>query len=69
MFSNYPDLMTIRDLQRALHIGRSAAYRLINDGGLRHLRIGRSIKIPKSYLIDFVLSSCYTENTATTLPS
>ena len=59
MFSEFPDLLSVEDLQKALGIGRTMAYRLINSGEIKHLRIGKSIKIPKRYLIDFVLSSCY----------
>ena len=59
MFSPYPDLLTMRDIQNALGIGRSTAYRLINLGVLKHLRIGKNIKVPKQFLIDFVTDSCY----------
>ena len=59
MFEEYKDLLDMSDLQSALGIGRSTAYRLIKDGQIRHLRIGKSIKVPKCYLVDFVESSCY----------
>jgi excisionase family DNA binding protein len=68
MFSGYPDLMTIEDLQKACGIGRTTAYRLINSGAIKHLRLGKVIKIPRRYLIAFVLSACYTEG-ATDPPS
>ena len=60
MFETYPDILTINDLQKALGIGRTMAYRLVNNGSIKHLRIGESIKIPKRYLIDFCEGSCYT---------
>ena len=64
MFDKYPDVLNIADLQTALSIGRSMAYRLINEGHIKHLRIGKSIKIPKTFLIDYVAKSsemCYNE--------
>lgn len=69
MFDSYKDLLTITDIQNALGIGRSMAYRLIKDGKLRHLRIGKAIKVPKRYLVDFVRDSCYTDAVTASLPS
>lgn len=59
MFDNYPDVLTIGELQKALGVGRSMAYRLIGDGSIKHLRIGNTIKIPKRFLVDYVLQKCY----------
>lgn len=69
MFAGYPDLMSMESLQKALGIGRSMAYRLISDGSIRHLRIGKIIKIPKRFLVDFVLTECYNDDVATNPPS
>lgn len=64
LFAELPDLLTMEDMQKALGVGRSMAYRLIRDGSIRHMRIGKAIKIPKRFLIDFVLSSCYNNDVA-----
>lgn len=69
MFDNFKDLLDISDIQCALGIGRSMAYRLVRDGKIRHLRIGKTIKIPKPYLLDFVENSCYTDGVVVDLPS
>lgn len=69
MFDSYKDLLDITDIQGALGIGRTMAYRLIKDGKIRHLRIGKTIKVPKLYLVDFVQNSCYTDNVTARLPS
>ena len=50
----YPDLMTVKDIQDILHIGRSTAYKLLQSGELRTLRIGSIYRIPKAYLTDFI---------------
>ena len=65
MFNDYPDVLSIEDLQIALNIGRSMAYRLVRTGSIRHLRIGKNIKIPRRYLVDYVESACYNKVTAT----
>lgn len=54
LFRDYPDMLTVTDATKALGIGRNATYRLIRSGTLRSLRIGRSIRIAKSWLIDYV---------------
>lgn len=49
-----PDLITVKDVQNILHIGRSTAYKLLQSGELRALRIGSIYRIPKTYLDDFI---------------
>lgn len=59
MFNDYPDLLTINDLQKMLRVGRTLTYRIINDGTIKHFRVGKNIKIPKQCVIDYVINSCY----------
>ena len=54
MFKEYPDIMTVPQVADALKIGRKAAYALVNSNLLGHIRIGRTIKVPKEMLVDFV---------------
>ena len=49
-----PDVLTIPELQKVLRIGRSTAYRLIKTSKLRCIRIGRSIRIPREYVLEFI---------------
>jgi excisionase family DNA binding protein len=58
-FENFPDLMTVYDMQNALGVGRNVAYRLIRDGSIQSIKIGRSVRVPKAFLIDFVYGVCY----------
>lgn len=53
-----PDVLTISELQKVLRIGRSTAYRLIKTKELPCVRIGRSIRIPKEYIREFVEAQC-----------
>ena len=56
LFIDYPDVLNIEDIQKALGIGRDLAYRLIRSGKIKYKKIGREYKVPKPYLIDFILS-------------
>ena len=56
MFKEYPDVITIEDLQDMLHIGRSSAYGMLNDGTIKARRNGRRYIIPKASVINYVAS-------------
>lgn len=54
MFKEYPDILTIPQVAEALGIGRKAAYDLVNKKKLGAVRVGRTIKVPKFSLEEFV---------------
>ena len=63
MFEQCSDLLTIKELQAALHIGRNKAYQLIRSGEIKSIKVGNAIRIPKLYFIEYVRNLCYTVNT------
>jgi len=65
MFNEFPDVLTMDDMQKALGIGRTMAYRLINNGRIKHMRIGKAIKVPKQFLVDYIYSECYNDSVET----
>lgn len=54
MFQDYPDMMTVFQLQKVLGVGRNTAYNLIRDNKVKSVRIGRTIRIPKQWLIEYI---------------
>ena len=60
LFDAYPDIMTVLQISEALHIGRNSAYNLVNSNSIRHLRIGSSIRVPKTCLVEYVASAWFT---------
>ena len=50
-------LLTVKELQDYLGIGRSKAYELVNEPNFPTLRIGRSIRIPKDQLEEWIKKS------------
>ncbi len=54
MFSNYPDVVSVQDVQAMLHIGRNAAYGLLQSGAIATIRVGKRYIIPKASVIDFL---------------
>ncbi len=57
MFSEYPDIVNIRQLQTMLGISRHAAYDLLADGSIRGLKLGNAYKIPKINVIRYVVEN------------
>ena len=54
MFREYPDILTVAQVAQALGIGKKAVYDLVNKKILGALRVGRTIKIPKFALEEYV---------------
>ena len=53
-FETLPLLLTVEEMASILRIGRNPAYQLVKDGNIQSIRVGRSIRIPRNALIQFV---------------
>lgn len=53
-FRNYPDIISVKQMQEMLHIGRNTAYRLLEEKSIDSIRIGRTHKIPKVSVIAYL---------------
>lgn len=51
MFTSYPDLVNINQLQDMLGIGPNLAYKLVKQNDVQSIKVGREYKIPKSSII------------------
>lgn len=54
MFTKYPDVVSVTQLGQMLHISERLAYRLIREGQIACLKIGRTYKIPKINVIKYL---------------
>lgn len=63
MFKEYPDILTVEQVAKALHISKNSAYQLIHNRSIGCKRIGRKIIVPKRCLIDYALSARYNVDT------
>lgn len=62
MLEQFPDILTVKQLQDILSIGRSKAYDLLHSGELQYITIGRQIRIPKRFLLDYLQKLSYNTN-------
>lgn len=56
MFSDYPDVVNVKQMCVMLGgIGMKTAYALLQSGEIRHIKIGKSFKIPKVSIIEYLM--------------
>ena len=51
---NTADILTVPEVRDILYIGKNKLYELINSGELTGFKVGRSWRISKSALFDFI---------------
>ena len=49
-----PLVLSVRDLQKILHIGHCSAYALVNSGAIRSFRIGKNIRIHREDFVEYL---------------
>lgn len=56
MFTDYPDIVNIKQMRNMLGgIGVTLAYKLLKEGKIKYVKIGREYKIPKTFIINYLL--------------
>ena len=55
LFPEYPDIVTVKELQTMLGISRHLAYDLLADGEIRGIKVGNAYRIPKVNVIRYVM--------------
>lgn len=56
VFENYDDVVNVEDLMGMLNIGRNKAYELLQSGKVKSFKSGKSYRIPKVCIQQYVLS-------------
>ena len=54
MFQSYPDVLDVKQVSELLNVSSKTVYRLINEGKLASLKVGRAFKIPKIHLLTYI---------------
>ena len=56
LFTEYPDIVNVKQMCEMLGgISNKTGYKLISSDRIKSFTIGRSVRIPKIYVIDFVM--------------
>ena len=54
MYENIPEIMTLRECQQLLKVGKNTMLDLIHSGELSAFRIGNRWKITKKSVLEFI---------------
>ena len=54
MFDDYPDILSAEEAAEALGVRENAIYRLLNEGKLKAFKNGRTWRIPKDALKEYI---------------
>jgi len=54
MFKGYPDVLNVKQVSEILEISTKTVYKLIKDGSLSSLKVGREFRIPKVMLMQYM---------------
>ena len=54
VLKDYPDILTVEEMSKALGISTKTGYRLLRDNKIEHLRLGRTYRIPKTHLLTYM---------------
>lgn len=55
MFREYPDVVDADVLAEMLGISKKLTYRLLSEGKINSVRIGRRYKIPKVFVVEYLI--------------
>ena len=54
MFDDYKDVLTVDEVCKALSAGKNSVYKMLKDGLIKYIKVGKKYLIPKICLIDFI---------------
>ena len=54
VLKEYPDIMDISTMCRALRISEKTGYKLIKSGQITALKVGRAYRIPKMHVLAYL---------------
>ncbi|WP_135554877.1 helix-turn-helix domain-containing protein [Paenibacillus cymbidii] len=52
----YDEILTVQEMAELLKIGMNTAYNLINSGEIESFRVGKSHRIQRSAVTDYIIS-------------
>ena len=52
--ADLPPVLNVEEFATAMRLSRGSAYQFVREGGVRHVRCGRSIRIPRSAVLELL---------------
>ena len=57
MLNNTKDILTLKELQELLHIGKNTALRLVQSGDIEAFRVGKQWRILRKSINEYIYRS------------
>lgn len=54
MLNNTKDILTLKELQELLHIGKNTALRLVQSGDIEAFRVGKQWRITRNSIVMYI---------------
>ena len=54
VLKSYPDVLSVDEMCDALSVSTKTGYRLIRENKVQHIKIGRSYRVPKAHLLEYM---------------
>lgn len=54
VFKEYPDVLDVKQVSSILGVSTKTVYKLIRNGSISSLKVGRGFRIPKMFLIKYM---------------
>ena len=54
LLKDYPDIMGIEEMSAALGVSIKTAYKLLREGKITAIKVGRAYRIPKIHLLAYL---------------
>lgn len=54
MLKDYPDVLNIEQMCEILSVSTKTGYKIIKEGGICCLKVGRAYRIPKAHLFSYL---------------
>lgn len=54
MLKSYPDILNINEMCEVLKVSTKTGYKLLKDGKISSIKVGRTYRIPKVHLLSYM---------------
>ena len=54
IFKDYPEIMSVEETSAALGVSTKTVYKMLKNGTIQNMKVGRSYRVPKVHLLSFL---------------
>ena len=54
ILKGYPEIMSVEETSAALGVSTKTVYKMLKNGTIQNMKVGRSYRVPKVHLLSFL---------------